>query len=194
MKRIALLVLALALAAPQMIVAQPPPSGVRPPGQRPQPPQGLRTQPPQGDQGPGRRGNGPRENIRRPGGLPEGYGSGSAYSSVPRPSELERMAEDDPEMHKLVMEDMRLEEASLDLANQFRTATPENREKLRADLAVQVHKHFDVRQQRRELQLKRLEDELKRLREAIESRTRTRDEIVQKRLIDLVGDPKDLEF
>jgi hypothetical protein len=192
MKRIAYLLLAVALAVPATIAAQQPPSGVRPPGQRPQPPQGQRPQGAPGDQVPGRRGTFPRENMRRPAaGLPDGFGRGS---SAIRPSELERMAEDDPEMHKLVLEDMRLEEASLDLANQFRAAKPEDREKLRADLAVQVNKHFDVRQQRRELQLKRLEDELKRLREAIESRTRGRDEIVQKRLIDLVGNPKDLEF
>jgi hypothetical protein len=135
--------------------------------------------------------------MRRPPGIaPDGFGRG--MPGLPgmgiRAGELDRLEEDDPEMHKLVVEDLRLEEASLDLANQIRSAKTEDREKLRAELAVQVNKHFDVRQQRRELQLKRLEDELKRLREAIESRTRSRDEIVQKRLIDLVGNPKDLEF
>ena len=83
---------------------------------------------------------------------------------------------------------------TLDLAGQFRSAKPAEREKLRADLAVSVDKHFEVRQQRRELQLRRMEEELKRLRGAIELRHKGREQIVQKRLRELVGDPQDLVF
>ena len=142
------------------------------------------------DAGPGRRpgqpGTPPERGERGFQPFPPGMG--------PRGGELSRLERDDPEMHKLVAEDMRLEQACLDLANQVRSAKPDQREKLRSELAVQVNKHFEVRQQRRELQLRRMEEELKRLREAIESRNKGRDEIVERRLLELVGDPKDLEF
>jgi len=68
------------------------------------------------------------------------------------------------------------------------------RANLRTQLAEVVNKHFDVRQKRRELQLKRMEEELKRLQEAITDRNKSRESIVSKRMLELVGDPKDLDF
>ena len=112
----------------------------------------------------------------------------------PSPFEMQRLEQDDPEMYRLLAEDNRLEREAQSLARQVRAAKSDEREKLRAELAVTVDKHFEVRQQRRELSLKRMEEELKRLREAIESRTKGREEIVQKRLTELIGDDKELEF
>ena len=112
---------------------------------------------------------------RRPGSAVDPRGMGRGQSLAPgrapgmAPRELDRLEQDDPQMHKLLVEDIRLEQASLDLARQFRAAKPADREKLRAALEVEVNKHFEVRQQRRELQLRRMEEELKRLREAIVS-------------------------
>ena len=57
-----------------------------------------------------------------------------------------------------------------------------------------MNKHFDVRQKRRELQLKRMEDELQRLREAITSRNKSRESIVTNHMKELVGEERDLEF
>jgi len=108
--------------------------------------------------------------------------------------EMQRLEQDDPEMYQLLVEDNRLDREASAVARRVREAKSTDREKLRADLAVVVNKHFDVRQQRRELSLKRMEEELKRLREAMESRAKGRDEIVQKRLTELVGADKDLEF
>jgi hypothetical protein len=112
----------------------------------------------------------------------------------PSPFEMQRLEQDDPEMYRLLVEDNRLDREAQALARQVRAAKSDEREKLRAELAVIVDKHFEVRQQRRELSLKRMEEELKRLREAIESRTKGREEIVQKRLTELIGDNKELEF
>jgi hypothetical protein len=121
-------------------------------------------------------------------GGPPGPGMG------PSPFEMQRLEQDDPEMYQLLVEDNRLDREAIALARRVREANSTDREKLRADLAVVVNKHFDVRQQRRELSLKRMEEELKRLREAIESRSKGREVVVQKRITELVGDDKDLEF
>lgn len=107
---------------------------------------------------------------------------------------MQRLAEDDPEMHELVAQDNRLEREAAALARRIRQAKSPEREKLEAELAVSVNKHFDVRQQRRELSLARMEEELKRLREAIEERSKQRGDIVQKRIAELVGSDSSLEF
>jgi hypothetical protein len=140
-----------------------------------------------GGRGPGRRPMGPEMRGGMRGG-PPGSGMG------PSPFEMQRLEQDDPQMYQLMVEDNRLDREALALARQVREAKSEEREKLRAELAVVVNKHFDVRQQRRELSLKRMEEELKRLKDAMESRAKGRDEIVQKRLTELVGADKDLEF
>jgi hypothetical protein len=123
------------------------------------------------------------------GGLrPPGPGMG------PGPIEMQRLEQDDPEMHQLFTEDNRLDREAIALARRIHQTKSPEREKLQSELAVVVNKHFDVRQQRRELSLKRMEEELKRLREAIEARTKGRDEIVRKRIAELVGDDSGLEF
>jgi hypothetical protein len=123
-----------------------------------------------------------------------GPGRGGMMPGGPPGFDFGRLEQDDPEMFKLVQQDQDLEGKTLDLAAKVRSAKADEREKLRADLAVTVDEHFNVRQARRELQLKRMEEELKRLRAAIESRNKGREEIVAKRLTELVGEEKDLEF
>jgi hypothetical protein len=108
--------------------------------------------------------------------------------------DLERLAQDDPEMHELVKQDLENEKNALALAAKIRSVKPEEREKLRGELKVLVERHFKVRQDRRELQLRRMEEELKRLRTQIESREAIRGEIIAKRLAELIGEEKDLEF
>ena len=104
------------------------------------------------------------------------------------------MERDDPEMYALLMEDQKLERETQELAQKYRQAKAEDREKLKTELGVKVTQHFESRQKRRELQLTRMEDELRRLREAIATRNQTRDEVIKKRLGELVGPAADLEF
>ena len=65
---------------------------------------------------------------------------------------------------------------------------------LKEQLGELVNKHFEVRQQRRQLELKRLEEELERLRDAIESRNEARDELVRQRVVEILGEEAGLEF
>ena len=93
----------------------------------------------------------------------------------------------DPEMAKLCWADMELEQESQALARAYRQASTEQREDLKKRIAETVNKQFDVRQQRHELELKRLEEQLKKLREIVERRTKARKTLVEKRIADLVG-------
>ena len=101
---------------------------------------------------------------------------------------------EDPEMRRLLDEDAQLDRAAQELAQQIRLAGGEERDALKKELESALNKHFEVRQQRRELQLKRLDEELKRLRKAIDERNDSRKEIIDKRLSELIGEPRDLEF
>jgi hypothetical protein len=110
------------------------------------------------------------------------------------PGNLEAMQKIDPEMYKLLKEDRDLERQTRELAMQYHRAPSSQREKLKPQIVELVNKHFDVRQQRRSLELKRLEDELQRLRETIDRRSKARKEIVEKRVSELVGREDDLRF
>ena len=118
-----------------------------------------------------------------PGGSPPwGRGDGGA---------LER---NDPEMFKLVQEDNELERRTHELGQQFRQAAPDKRNELKKQLVELVGRQFDVRLQRRALELKRMETELTRLRESMERRSKSREQIVERRLDELISNESDLKF
>jgi hypothetical protein len=120
-------------------------------------------------------------------GFRPGFGGG-------RGGDPDVMRQQDPEMFALVNQDEQLEQQSAELADRVRRASAEQRDQLKTQLKELVNKHFEIRQQRRELQLKRMETELARLREAIKERNEARDSIIQLRLTELTGDVKDLGF
>ena len=89
----------------------------------------------------------------------------------------------DPEMIKLIQADQDAEQRASQLAQQIRKGKPEQEGvDQKAELGKLVNQHFDVRQKRRELELKRLEEQLSHLREVIKRRNDSRDLIVGKRL------------
>jgi hypothetical protein len=100
----------------------------------------------------------------------------------------------DPEMFTLLRQDMDMERQTRELAMQYRQATKDDREKVKQQIEELVGKHFDVRQQRRALELKRLEQELGRLRETMERRSKARKEIVERRVSELTGQGDDMGF
>ena len=102
--------------------------------------------------------------------------------------------QEDPEMAALNRADFDLSQQTEELADKLRNAKKEDREKVKTEISETVTKHFDVRQKRRELQIKRMEDELKKLREAMTKRNESKDQIIKKRLAELVGNEDDLGF
>jgi ABC-type phosphate transport system auxiliary subunit len=107
---------------------------------------------------------------------------------------MEELKELDPEMYELEKADRELDRQTLDLSEQYRRAPKDKREALQKQLAEAVSKHFDIRQSRRELHLKRLADELDKLRESITRRSDVRDQIIGKRVAELIGEKDDLAF
>jgi hypothetical protein len=119
------------------------------------------------------------------GGMPGGMGGGFGWGD---------MEKKDPEMFKLLKADMDLERQTRELAMQYRQTSSDGRAKIKEKVKELVAKHFDVRQQRRALELKRLEAELQRLRETMERRLKARDKLVTDRVSDLLGREDEASF
>ncbi len=100
-----------------------------------------------------------------------------------------RMREADPEMFELEQNDERLDRESHELAEQYRRA-PEGpaRDELRAKLKETVARHYKARQERRQLEVKRLEAQLERLRSTLEKRSKDSDAIIEHRISQLLGE------
>ena len=152
------------------------------------PPDGPRQGPPgaEGRQGPPPGGpRGPDSVAHAP-----GFGPGMPPPGLGAPS----LEESDPEMFKLVKADMDLERQTHHLAMQYRRASSDERPKLKEQLKELVAKQFDVRQERRALELKRIEARLQSLREAMERRLKARQKLVEQRVSDLVGQEEEPTF
>jgi septum formation topological specificity factor MinE len=135
-----------------------------------------------------------RPSEPRPSEPPFGGRRGPPPGGMLPPHEWERLRQDDPEMHALFVEDEKLDRQTLELASRLRRAAADSRDKLREELADVVTRHFETRQKRRELQLKRMEEEIERLRAAIAERNKAREKIVADRIEELTGDANPLEF
>ncbi len=134
-------------------------------------------------------GPGPRIPDRpdRPDRPPVGPPEGPPGPPMPPRPDWERLQRTDPEMFRLLRADEELEEQTHRLAMQYRRAPEAEQEHIRKELEALVNKHFEVRQQRRLLEVRRLEEELRRLRETIERRQAHREEIIQHRIRELLG-------
>jgi predicted nucleic acid-binding Zn-ribbon protein len=100
---------------------------------------------------------------------------------------IESIKARDPDLYKAMQEDRDLERQTRGLADQFRRADKDEQAKIKTKLAEVVDKHFAVRQQLRTLEVKRLEQQVKELRERIEQREKSRKDIVSKRITELTG-------
>jgi response regulator RpfG family c-di-GMP phosphodiesterase len=100
----------------------------------------------------------------------------------------------DPEMAKLYEEDSELDRLTRDLGDRYQKAKESERAEVLTKLKAAVVKHFEIRQQRRELELKRLEEQLDRLRSSMKRRGEQQDEIIKQRVDELIGKPDDLGF
>lgn len=104
------------------------------------------------------------------------------YAGVSKPAE-------DPEMAKLLEADSKMEEETKELVMSYYTAaTVALKTDVRTKLEDLCNKHFDVRQERRQLEVARLEARLEQIRAAIKKRNEARDFIVRLRVSQLLGE------
>ena len=102
---------------------------------------------------------------------------------------LEDLKEDDPERYEKVVRIKELERESRQLARKYREINdPEEKETIRTNLNNLLSEIFDLRQEERETETKRLERELKRLREKIIRRWENKEAIVNRRLKEMTGE------
>ncbi len=104
----------------------------------------------------------------------------------------------DKELAELSRKDQELERRSSDLARRIWQAkqqkSDEEVEELEAELEKTVIEHFEVRQQKRRRQLELLRKELDKTAEVIEKRESRREQIIERRLNQLLGKKDELDF
>lgn len=141
---------------------------------------------------------GPQKRPGFPPGRPEGPDDKPGFEGEhPKPGpepRLERLRQTDPEEFRFVQTDQMLEKETHALAEQFRRSEGETREKLRKQIAEAVGKHFTWRQERREREVKRIEEQLERLRQAVKARAEKREELIQRRVAELLGEREEVGF
>jgi hypothetical protein len=104
------------------------------------------------------------------------------------------MMRNDTEMRKLFEKDMKLDRGTREAAARYQGATTEERDKIKQDVEKMVNEQFNVRQERRKLEVKRLTEQLQRVSQAVDRREKARKEIVEKRVSELLGVEKELDF
>ena len=101
----------------------------------------------------------------------------------------------DPETQALEEKEDKIDQEVHKDVNQYKSATDQaakaSLKKQVSDLAGQ---QFDIRQQARELEVKRLEAELARIRESIKKRNDNREQIIKHHVAQLLHEEDDLEF
>ena len=146
------------------------------------------------DRPPPRR-DGERPEGDRPGDRPRILGErDEGRGPPPRHPEGQFPAEGDHEMQELMHKDMLLERESMELARRYRMVAGEQREEVIQRLRKVTEDHFAARQSRRELQIKRMEFEVNRMKEETAARKEARDAILRRRLQELLGEEGALSF
>jgi hypothetical protein len=102
--------------------------------------------------------------------------------------------EHDPEMHELMQKDQELEHQTVELSRNVREASGEQKQQALMMLSKAVEDHFKVRQARRTLQIKRLTEEIERIKDQVEAREKSKADIIRRRLQELTGEDGALGF
>lgn len=102
-------------------------------------------------------------------------------------------ATNDPELSKVLVEEAKLDQEANSIIEEYaKTEDEGQRSKLKSKLSAALEKQFDLQQKRRELEVTRIENQLKKLRELMRKRSDARQAIVDKRLDQLVREAEGL--
>lgn len=103
--------------------------------------------------------------------------------------DIETMRRNDPDRFKLLQADAELDRQIKELVRQYKYETnPEQKEVLRKKITELCTKHFEVRQQRRELDLARMKAWLSQMEQAVEKSRLNKDKIIEQRVNSLLDD------
>ena len=108
---------------------------------------------------------------------------------------LERRKQEDPARYEQEVKIRELERQSHKLADTYRNSTDEKaRNEIRLNLATLTTRLFDLREARRQNEVKRMERDLERLRANLAERQKHKQQIIERRVAQLLGDPRNMEW
>lgn len=103
--------------------------------------------------------------------------------------DIENMRKNDPERFKLLQADAEMDRKIKELVFKFKKETDaEKKESLRNEISDLCVKHFEVRQQRREMDLARMKAWLNQMEQGIEKSRQNKDKIIEQRIKFLLDD------
>jgi hypothetical protein len=101
--------------------------------------------------------------------------------------------EDDPEMGELAQVEAQSSQESAELLSRYAaTDDPADRKEIKAKLRTALEDQFRVQLKRQQLELARIEERVRKLREQFKKRTDTRDTIIDRRLDQLINEAEGL--
>lgn len=102
-------------------------------------------------------------------------------------------AEDDPEMGELAQVEAQASQESAELLSRYAaTDNAADQKEIKAKLRTALEDQFKVQLKRQQLELARIEERVKKLREQFKKRTDTRDTIIDRRLEQLINEAEGL--
>ncbi len=108
---------------------------------------------------------------------------------------MDEMKERDPERYQVLVQEKQLESKSRSLASQYRETDNEaEKGQLKSELKTLLDRLFDLRQMNRETEIKNLEKRLDELRENLQQRLDNKPGIVEKRLMEMIGEREKWEW
>lgn len=103
--------------------------------------------------------------------------------------DIENMRKNDPDRFKLLQADAEMDRKIKELVFQFKKEKDEaKKETLRKEISELCVKHFEVRQQRREMDLARMKAWLNQMEQGIEKSRQNKDKIIEQRIKFLLDD------
>lgn len=106
-----------------------------------------------------------------------------------RKRDLERLKEKEPELYEKSLQILELRRESFELVEKYKDAeTDKEKEKIKTELSRVVSEQFDLREEVRGARIKRLEEKITRLKEELAERKKNRDEIIERRIDELIDE------
>ncbi len=108
---------------------------------------------------------------------------------------MERLRKTDPKLYRKALRAMELERESFDLAEKYQnTVNEREKKKIREQLRTILSEQFDLKEKEKSARIKKLEEEITRLKDELVKREKNKKTIVEKRLKDLLGESKYLNW
>ena len=106
---------------------------------------------------------------------------------------LNELRERDPQRFEQIMKERQMENEIKELSLQCRKSqNNDEKEEIKKDIKTRLEKLFDLREAQRENEIKRMEQELNKLKEKMKTRKTNRDKIIERRQKELIGEEDDM--